>query len=180
MNIIIELIKLRHKTFLLILLLLIANLIMHFFIAGSQEPKLEALQKEWLDKREITLTGPADKAFIYGQGKKDLAIFDSRIPPKKDFARVVGDILEIASNNGLSISSIGYKPSLVKDKGLLVYTLGFGVSGSYAAIKSFMSDIERSPDILSIDSVSLSREDLSRDSVKFSIQLSAFFRTEKP
>lgn len=180
MKIIIEIIKLRRRTFLTILVLFITNVILHFFIAGSQEPQLESLQKEWLEKRQMPFEGAMDKAFIYSQGKKDLADFNSRIPLKKDFARVIGDILEIASNNGLSISSIGYKPTSVKGRNLLVYNLSFGVSGSYASIKSFISDIERSPDILSIDSISLSRGDLSQDSVQFSLQISSFFRTETP
>jgi len=180
MNILTEIIKLRKKSFLAILLLFLSNLVLHYFISSSQQPKLESLQKEWTEKRELPYAGTEDKAFIYLQGKKDLAVFNSSVPPKKDFARVVGDILEIASNNGLSISEISYKPSFIKETNLLVYSFGFGVKGSYAAIKSFMSDIERSPNILSIDSVSLAREDLSQDSVKFSIQISAFFRTEKP
>jgi type IV pilus assembly protein PilO len=180
MKIIIEIIKTRKKSFLAILALVLANVILRIFIASSQEPKLELLQKEWLEKRELPYIGTVDRGFVYDQGKKDLAAFNSRIPPKKDFARIVGDILEITSNNGLSIGSIGYKPTLIKDRSLLVYTLGFAVTGRYAAIKSFISDIERSPDILSIDSLSLSRDDLSQDSVKFSIQVSAFFRTENP
>lgn len=180
MNILFEIIKLRKKSFLAILLLCVSNLVLHYFISSFQEPKLETLQKEWTEKRQSPYTGTEDKAFIYFQGKKDLAVFNSSVPPKRDFARVVGDVLEIASNNGLSISVITYKPSFTKDSSLLVYSLGFGVTGGYAAIKSFLSDIERSPNILSIDSVSLTREDLSQDSVKFSVQISAFFRTEKP
>lgn len=180
MNIFIEIIKIRKKSFLAILALVLTTVMMHFFIARFQEPKLESLQKEWLEKRQIPSSGTGDKAFSYYQGKKDLEVFNSKIPPKKDFARVVGGIMEIASNNGLSISSIGYKPTLIKERNLLVYTLSFGVSGSYAAIKSFTSDIEQSPYILSIDSVSLAREDLLQDSVKYSIQVSAFFKAEKP
>ncbi len=179
MNIIFEIIRIRKNTFITIFALALANIILRLFIAGAQEPRLESLQKEWLDKRARQFVGTADKAYIYEQGKKDLADFYSRIPSKKEFARVVGNILEIASTNGLTIGSIGYKPSVIKNRDMLVYALGFGVTGRYAAIKSFISDIESSPDILSIDSISLTREDLSHDSVKFSIMVSAFFRTEK-
>ncbi len=180
MNIFIEIIKIRKKSFLAVLVLVLINIMLHFFIARFQEPKLESLQKEWLEKRQLPSSGTADKAYIYYQGKKDLEVFNSKLPPKKDFAQVIGGIMEIASNSGLSISNIAYKPVLIKERNLLVYTLGFGVSGSYAAIKSFITDIERSPYILSIDSVSLARENLLQDSVKFSIQVSAFFRTERP
>lgn len=180
MNIIFEIIKIRKKSFLTIFALVLINVILHLFIARFQEPKLETLREEWLKKRQLPSGGTMDKAFIYSQGKKDLEVFNAKIPPKKDFPRVIGEIMEIASNNGLSIANIGYKPSLIKERNLLVYSLSFGVSGSYAAIKSFISDFEQSPHILSIDSVSLAREDLLKDSVKFSIQVSAFFRTEKP
>ncbi len=179
MKIIFEIIKTRKKSIGWILALAIMNLSMYGFISLSQEPKLETLQKEWFNKRRSS-GGSIDKALVYVQGKKDIEDFYSKIPPKKDFTRVIGNLFEIASNNGLKIGSVAYKPEMIKGSDILDYTLTFSVKGGYAAIKSFISDIERSNEILSIDSVSLKNTDISGDAVDFSVNISAYFRAEKP
>jgi Tfp pilus assembly protein PilO len=179
MKIILELIKIRKKSIIWILALAIMNVSMYGFISLFQEPKLETLQKEWFNKRKSS-GGMIDKALVYTQGKKDIEDFFSKIPPKKDFIRVTGELFEIASNNGLKIGSVEYKPEIIKGRDILDYTLTFSVKGGYAAIKSFISDIEHSSEILSIDSVSLKNADIMGDAVDFSVNISAFFRVEKP
>jgi type IV pilus assembly protein PilO len=178
-KIIIELIKTKKKSIIAILALAVINLSIYGFTNYFQEPQLEKLQKEWFDKRRIG-GGFLDKEIVYAQGKKDLETFLAKIPPKKDFIRETGELFEIASNNGLKISSVGYKPEMLKGRDILNYTLTFSVKGGYAAIKSFISDIERSPEILSIDSLSLTNPDISGDAVNFSVKISTFFRVEKP
>ncbi|MBP1752270.1 MAG: hypothetical protein H6Q57_1106 [Geobacteraceae bacterium] len=180
MKFILEIIRARKKSFLAIIGLLAANVLLYAFIANFQQSRLGKLRDEWLDKRRQSPAGKIDKARVYNQGKKDLDTFNSRVPPKRQFTRVVGELYEMASSNGLSIGSVGYKPELIKDRDILVYTLTFSVTGGYAAIKSFISDIERSREMLAIDHISLSRADISPDSVKFSIIVSAFFKAEKP
>ncbi len=180
MNIFLEIIKMRKKSFLGVLALVIINVLLYVFMTGFQESKLETLQNKWLEKRQRRSSGTVDKTFVYSQGKRDLAVFQARIPPKKDFTRVVSELFETASNNGLSVGTVGYKPELIKDRGLLVYNLTFSATGNYAGIKSFISDVERSQDILSIENIALKTSDTSQDSVTISMQISAFFRTERP
>jgi Tfp pilus assembly protein PilO len=179
MKIFLEIIKMRKKSCLAIIALALANIVLYIFIMGFQISKLNTLQNEWLENRQRPSSGYLEKSLIFSQGKKDLAVFDSRIPPKKDFMRVVGELFEIASNNGLSIGSVGYKPELIKDRDLLVYGLSFSVEGSYAAVKSFIADIEQSPEIVSIDQINLTGAESSPDSVKVSVRISAFFKTGK-
>jgi Tfp pilus assembly protein PilO len=179
MKIFLEIIKTRKKSCLAIVSLLLANILLYIFIMSFQVSKLNALRNEWLEKRQRPSAGALDKTLIFSQGKKDLAVFDSRIPPKKDFMRVVGELFDIASNNGLTMGSVGYKPELVKDRNLLVYGLNFSVTGSYAAVKSFIVDIEQSPEMVSIDQITLTGGESSPDSVKVSVRISAFFKTGK-
>jgi Tfp pilus assembly protein PilO len=179
MKIILELIKIRKKSIIAILALAIIDVSLYGLISHIQGPKLEILQKEWFEKRKSD-GGMLDKTLVFTQGKKDLAVFFSKIPPKKDFIRVTGGLFEIASNNGLKIGSVGYKPEIIKGRDILDYTLTFSVKGGYAAIKSFISDIERSPEILSIDSISLKNTGSTGDDVEFSVKISAFFKVEKP
>jgi len=180
MKIFFEIIRMRKKSCLAIIALALANILLYIFIMSFQASKLEALRNDWFEKRQRPSVGALDKTYIFSQGKNDLAAFESRIPPKRDFMRVVGELFEIVSNNGLSIGSVGYKPELIKDRDLLVYGLNFSVTGSYAAVKSFIADIEQSSEMVSIDHITLTGAEASPDTVQVSVRISAFFTTGKP
>lgn len=178
MNFFLQIVRLRKKSFVAIAALTVANILLYSYVFHFQQPKLETLHTLWLEKRQRPAS-TTDKSTIFFQGKKDVAVFQSMIPPKREFIRVVGEIFDIASNNGLSIGNMDYKPEVIKDRPLLVYNMKFAVTGSYGAIKSFISDIERSREILAIDNMSLASSDPSQDSVKISMEISAFFRTDR-
>jgi type IV pilus assembly protein PilO len=178
MKLLFEIVKLKKKSFAFVLALLMINVFLYSYISTVQQARIETLQNNLLEKRRQRAFGPENKAFVYSQGLRDLTVFRSNIPPKKEFGRVVGELFETAANNGLSVGNVGYKPELTKKGGLLVYSLAFGVTGSYAAIKSFVSDIERTKEILFIDHLILNRTNATQEAVSLKIQISAYFRTE--
>ena len=173
-----EIIKARKKTFILILVLLLGNALLYFYISSIQQARIETMQNNLLDLRRQNTGGGASMVSVYNQGIKDLAVFNSMIAPKKEFIRVVGELYDTAANNNLQIENIGYKPELLKEGGFLVYTFSFNVSGSYAAIKSFISDIGRFRELLFIDHLGLSSSSATQESVNLKIQLSAYFKPE--
>ncbi len=118
-----------------------------------------------------------DSADVYRQGTADLATWRARIYPKKEFARFIGEIFETATNNSLKVGAITYKPQQVKGEDLLAYSFGFNVSGKYAAIKSFIADIQRLREIAVIDNISLSGK-ATEESIEMRLQLTAYFRVE--
>jgi len=178
MKLLFEIIKARKKSFILILVLLTGNALIYFYTSSFQQARIETMQNNLLEIRRQNTGGGASMTSVYSQGIKDLAVFGSMIPPKKDFIRVVGELYDTAANNNLRIETIGYKPELLKEGGLLVYTLNFNVSGSYAAIKSFISDIGRYRELLFIDHLGLNSTGATQESVNLKIQLSAYFKTE--
>jgi type IV pilus assembly protein PilO len=178
MKLLFEIVKLRKKSFALAFVLLMANALLYSYVSTVQQTKIETLQNNLLEKRRQNAFGTENKTVVYSQGLRDLTIFRSKIPPKKEFTRVVGELFETAANNSLSVGNVGYKPELTKEGGFLVYTLTFGVTGSYAAIKSFVSDIERTQEILFIDHLSLNNTNATQESVSLKIQISAYFGTE--
>ncbi|MGA2151044.1 MAG: type 4a pilus biogenesis protein PilO [Geobacteraceae bacterium] len=60
---------------------------------------------------------------------------------------------------------------------MLAYSIGFNVSGKYAAIKSFIADIERLRAIAVINNISLNGK-AAEESVDMKLQLTAYFRVE--
>lgn len=174
-----QIIKSRLKSFLCIAILVVANVGMYAYASIYQAPRLKALQDKWFEMRRQAGGGAAvDAATVYRQGTSDLAAWQARILPKKEFARFIGDLFETAGNNTLKMGTMTYKPAMVKGENLLTYTIHFDVSGKYAAVKSFISDIERLKEIAVIDSISLSSGKATEEAVDLKLELTAYFRVE--
>jgi type IV pilus assembly protein PilO len=178
MKLFFEILRARKKAFILILVLLTGNVLLYFYITSVQQAKIATIQDSLLETRRQHAGGGSSVVSVYDQGTKDLAVFSSLITPKKDFIGVVGELYETAANNNLQIENIGYKPEILKETGMLVYTFNFGVKGRYAAIKSFIADIGRFRELLFINHLSLNSTDTTQESVNLKIQLAAYFKTE--
>ncbi len=174
-----QIFRARMKSFVFIAVLVLANAGLLVYISVYQAPRLAALQNAWFEKRRAAEKGTfKDAAVIYRQGTADLATWRARIAPKKDFARLVGEVFEIAASNSLKVGGVSYKPTPIKDENLLAYSIGFNVSGKYAAIKSFLADLMQSREIITIDTVTLNSSGATEESVGLKVQLTAYFRTE--
>lgn len=174
-----EIFKAQPKTFILILVLLTANVCLSIYITGLQMPRVENLQSAWLEKRKATgRSATLDTVATYRQGENDLKLWRTRIIAKKDFAGLVGRILETANHNALAFKGISYSPSFLKDENLACYGLDLNVSGKYAAVKGFISDLERMQEIMTIDNVSLTTSKVAEDAVALRIRLTIYLRTE--
>jgi Tfp pilus assembly protein PilO len=168
----------RRNTFICIAVLILINIGLFAYSSAYLMPRLAGLQRRWSDMRLQAASGASlDPAVIYRQGKADLKTWNERIPPKKGFAAFIGQLFETATNNSLSVGAINYKPQKVKGEDLLAYTIGFNVSGGYAAIKSFISDIESMKDIAVIENISLSGKS-DEESVDMRVQMTAYFKGE--
>jgi len=175
-----EIIKSQTRTFILILALLVLNIALFLFLYVYQNPRLENLQNQWFEKRKLATGGSVlDTATIYQQGIKDLKNWRERIIPKKGFARFVGTLYETAANNSLSFQGVTYKVSQIKEHGLAAYTLDFNVVGKYAAVKSFISDLQRMPEIFAMENLSLNNKNSIEDAVDLKVQLTVYLRVEE-
>ena len=178
LDIIRQILIVRRKFFIAIAGLALVDAVLYTYCSAYLEPRLASLQLKWSEKRlETARAASLDNAAVYRQGTADLAAWRARIYPKKDFARFIGELFETASNSSLKVGAITYKPDMVKDEGLLAYSIGFNVSGKYAAIKSFISDLERLREIVVIDNISLTGKG-TEESVDMKLQLTAYFRME--
>jgi type IV pilus assembly protein PilO len=182
MNIMIvkEVIKIQPRTFILIVVLFLVNISFYLFSAVYQKPRFESLQNQWFDKRKIATGGAVpDTTAVYQQGVKDLKTWRERIIPKKGFAGFIGRLFEAAANNSLSFKGVSYKVLQLKEPGLAAYALDFSVAGKYAAVKSYLSDIERMPEIIAIENISLNNKNSTEDAIDLKVQLTVYLRLEE-
>jgi type IV pilus assembly protein PilO len=177
-NLILMIFNARRKSFIAILVLILVNAGIYIYYAAYLEPRLTALQTLWAEKRLMAATGSIlDNAAVYRQGIADMAAFRERMPLKKEFVEFIGELFETASNNSLKVAGINYNRSQIKGEKLITFAIGFNVSGNYAAIKSFISDLERIRQIAVIDNISMSGK-TDEESVDMKVQMTAYFRAE--
>ena len=179
MKLFLEIIKGWKKTFVFLAVLLAVNIGIYIYVAFFQEPRLEILRKSWVDMRRQTESGRNwDPSAVFSQGTADLATFQTRMPTKKEYARLVGELFAMAADNSLQVKGISYKPAPLKEEKLLLYTITLGVTGKYAAVKSFIADLEQLHDLITIDHISLDGDAVTEESVKMQLQLTAYLRME--
>lgn len=169
----------RQKKRLLIAIALLALLTVALFVAvdGYQLPEIVAAQMKWGDlRRQVVVAGRGDVTNTYKQGKIDLETLKGRIPPKRQFPRLLGDILEQAVSSGVATGPITYKPRVIKDEGLLAYELAMSVNGRYAAIKSFFADLRKFRELVVVDDFSLTNSDVFEENVTMDLHVTIYLR----
>jgi type IV pilus assembly protein PilO len=172
-----ELLNLRRRTLIVLLFLAVINVGFIMFLNLYQRPQLVKLQDDWFKKRTVAGT-VLDRGAAFEKGSADIQKWQTMIASKRNLARIVEEIYSIAKTNSLSLGGITYKPELIKSEKLLSYIIGFTVNGRYAAVKSFIGDIGRLRDIVSINSISLANPKLTEEMVSLKVNLTVYLKLE--
>ncbi len=175
--IIIEIIRQKKIMFAVILLLFLLNAALIVLTSYYQSSELAVAQVKWSDlRRKNASAGHVDSSVLYRQGLSDLEKLKANIPAKHEFGRVLSELLEAASASGVTVGSITYKPTVIKEEGLLSYQLSFPVAGGYAAIKSYLADLQNNSGLLVVDDVVFSNSDPFVEKVVMDLHLTVYLR----
>jgi len=174
-----EMIAARRKSFAFLVFLAVLNLALFLYLSLWQRPALVRAQGEWQAARQAAAQGPvAGNAARYRDAQRDLGLFRKRLIPKKEFPRFLGELFQAVGANSLSLKGIAYKPALTKEPGVLSYGLTLTVVGRYPALKSFLADLARLPELVTLDSLTLSNTAPTGETVELKVQLTAYLTTE--
>ncbi|NTV48293.1 MAG: type 4a pilus biogenesis protein PilO [Geobacteraceae bacterium] len=172
-----EIVRQKWRLLMVILFLLLFNITLGIVVSAYQLPSLINLQIKWSDLRhKASLSGQLDPTTLHQQGSADLEKLKASIPEKRQFARVLSDLLEAAASSAVEVGPLSYKPLQIKEEALLSYKLSFSVSGSYAAVKSCLADLQKNPELIVVDSVSFSNNDLYVENVVMDLHLTVYLR----
>jgi Tfp pilus assembly protein PilO len=175
--ILLEIIRRKKSVLMVVMALIVLNVLLMVLMASYQEPAIAASRLKWGELRSLAArSGHADAATLHRQGIADLEKLNARIPPKREFPRMLSDLLESASDSGVTTGSISYRPLTIKDEGLLSYQLSLAVSGDYAAVKSYLSDLRQNPELIVLDSVSLANSDLFTENVVMNLNITVYLQ----
>lgn len=176
-----DMIAARRKSFAFIGFLALLALGLEVYISMYQRPELEKAQQAWFAKRDAMARGEtlADAA-RYQRGVSDLEEFNKRLIPKKDFAQFLGRIYDTAKSKSVTIDGMGYKPSkgVIKGTRITTYGVSFSAVGKYAAVKSFLAEVQRYPEMVTVDSISIGNTSLTQENVTLNMQTTVYLLTE--
>lgn len=172
-----EILRQKWRLLAVILSLVLCNVILAGVVSMYQLPLLAELQGKWNElRRQSGRGGSADPAALYQQGTADLEQLKKMIPEKREFARVLSDLLESAAGSAVEIGTISYRPVQLKDEPLLSYQMSLSAKGSYAAVKSYLSDLQQNRELLVVDAVSFSNNDLYEENVVMALKITVYLR----
>jgi type IV pilus assembly protein PilO len=173
-----ELFHQKKRTLTAILVLLLLNICLYAVTAGYLDPRVASLQTSWSDLRQrVAIAGRADVATVYRRGVEDLKKLASRIPAKRQFPRLLGDILDAAASSAVVTGNVSYKPQVIKGhEDLLAYGVSMSVGGSYAAVKSFLADLQKNSELVVIDSAGFSNSNLFEENVVMDLHLTVYLQ----
>ncbi|MFZ4855353.1 MAG: type 4a pilus biogenesis protein PilO [Desulfuromonadaceae bacterium] len=172
-----EIIRQKWRLLSIVAFMLLLNVVFSVVISAYQIPSVVSLQTKWSDLRQkVARSGKMDAGTLYQQGTVDLEKLTAAIPEKREFARILSDLLEAAAVSNVEVGAISYKPEQLKEERLLSYQLSLSVSGSYAGVKSYLSDLQESQDLLVVDMVTFSNSDLFEENVVMDVRLTVYLR----
>lgn len=133
------------------------------------EAQVLRLRESPRQRREIT-GGTGEDA------GSQLEAFERFFPPQEEINRVVGEIHEAARQEKLSLDRGDYRLAEEQGLRLLRYQITLPVKGSYASIRGFLRRVLRELPSVSLDGVSLQRQNAGEELIEAQIRLSAFYR----
>ena len=172
-----EIVRQKWRLLSVILTLLLLNVILGVVFSAYQLPSLAELQTKWSNLRsQAARAGQVDSATLHQQGAADLEKLKAMIPAKREYARVLSGLIEAAASNAVEVGAVSYKPVQIKEEALLSYQLTLSVSGGYAAVKSYLSDLQKNKEMVVVDAVTFSNSDLFVENVVMNLNLTVYLR----
>lgn len=175
-----ELVKQKRTTLIAMLILLAVTILVYVVREYYIVPHIQSsrLHNDEL-QRKSALEGNADSATVFRRGTEDLKAVVGRIPVKRQFPQLVGEINEMVSSSSLKNVKMSYKPQILKEENLLAYSLSLAVNGRYAAIKSFMADLQAKHELIVIENATFANEDPFEESITMSLMLTVYLRNQE-
>ena len=172
-----EIVRQKWRVLCILLTLLLLNTALAVMVNSYQLPSLAELQSKWNSlRRQYAGIGKVDASTLHQQAAADLEKLKAQIPEKREFARILCELYETAASCAVDVGAVTYKPLQVKEEDLLSYQLTFSVNGSYAAVKSYLADLQKNQELLVVDSVSFSNSDLYLENVVMDLHLTVYLR----
>jgi len=155
--------------------ILLLNLVFYALIIKIQSKKIDELRCLYAKTRNIGTFDKNDKTTKYILAKDAVQSFRDKLHNKFAFPDHVKELYDAINGQGLSISTMTFKPELVNNLSLWKYTTSFKVSGQYAKLKGLLAEIQESPSLFCIESLSFKNQSKNEELVDLNLSISTYF-----
>jgi len=101
------------------------------------------------------------------------------IPVNMDQDDVLRDIVDIADDNEIELTTIGFGNGVNSDNNVGVLRVNAGFQGDYGDLTNFLEGLEQNARLFRVDSINVQVDDLDISSIKkvvFSLSMEAYFQ----
>lgn len=113
--------------------------------------------------------------------QKDCDQFErSLFPASAGYSAVISELDDTARKSGIQIEDLTHKQTEIPNRGMTEVSIDATVDGTYKSVIGFLNGLQRSPNLYSVDSLTLASENTNQASanvIKVSLHLRTYFRT---
>ncbi len=177
--------KEKNQQYFAVILTLSASIFFALFAINPTLSTVTHLRREVLDSRSVNkklsdkISNLSSLSQEYQVIQKDIPYILDAIPNQPESLVLTAQIQSIAQSSEIKLSNIEISPMSLDvpestSSSLLIFDLS--ADGSYESIKKFVSNLIDMQRIVSIDTISISKPEITIDDVKLSIKGSAHFK----
>ncbi len=173
----------RHKklsiTFVILMLL---NGIIYLKITNYRQNKIEKLHsaylKSGLKSGKAGLADSSAPTHPWLEVRSDIQTFKRQLPVMSAIIDRAKELKDVLNRNHLSATKIVFRPERIELLALWKYTGALKITGPYERLKALLSDIQKSPYLFCIESLTLINQSQKTEKVVMELRLATYFRDE--
>ncbi len=173
----------RHKKLSIIFfILMLFNVIIYVIITDYHQNEIEKLHSTYLKSglkssktRLIKSSAPTQPWF---EVQSDIQTFKDQLPVMSAIIDRVKVLKDVLNRNRLSSTKIMLRPERIELLVLWKYTGSLKITGPYKRLKSLLADIQKSPQLFCIESLSLNNQSQQTEKVVMELRLATYFQDE--
>ena len=162
---------------LLALVLLVANgLALVFLVLPARDQRLQQEQQLLdLQRRIRGLQREGESSEVVLAAFREIEEFIQGFPPRANLVGLIGRLTKLGRSVAVTIPTVDYNPSEIKDAGLTKVTISMAVEGTYGKIRRYLYELEAMRPHLVIERVTLT-DPKGTSELQVQLQLSVYVR----
>jgi Tfp pilus assembly protein PilO len=170
----------RHKKLsILFIILMLLNVIIYVIITDYRQNEIAKLHSTSLKTGKARLAESSAPTDAWFEVQSDIKTFKRQLPVMSAIIDRAKELKDVLNRNHLSATKIMLRPERTELLALWKYTGALKITGPYKRLKSLLADIQKSPHLFCIESLTLINQSQKTEKVVMELRLATYFRDEQ-
>ncbi|MDM8539469.1 hypothetical protein QUF90_00135 [Desulfococcaceae bacterium HSG9] len=167
----------RHKKLsLLFVILMLFNIISYVIITDYRQNEIEKRHSAYLKSGKARQVKSSAPTHPWIKVQSDIQTFKHGLPVMGAIIDRVRELKDMLNRNRLSATKIVLRPEQAELPALWKYTGALKIAGPYKRLKSLLADIQKSPNLFCIESLTLINQSQKTEKVMMELRLATYFQ----